>query len=267
MPSYELKRSSRFFEAVRSIVEYEVRSGNTVSFLAEVDLSAVERVRSAAVAAERPKPSYTAFVVKAVSLAIAETPYANRRLVTPLGLPFLPRYLQSFRSVDVAVQVERDLEGEEVATFADVLRDANQRSLDDTVSWLKKLGASTTETNEQWRTFHDLITRVPHWLSKFIIRLPLFLPSLWVKYRGGAVLVNSPARYGVDVLVATWTWPIAISFGLVKKRPVVRDDRVVPCQTFTLIMNFDRRVMAGAQAARFFHRMVEILEDADHSMQ
>ena len=36
--------------------------------------------------------------------------------------------------------------------------------------------------------------------------------------------------------------------------------------TFTLILNFDRRVMAGAQAARFFKRMVDLLEHAETAL-
>src|SRR5206468_3362367 len=87
--------------------------------------------------------------------------------------------------------------------------------------------------------------------------------SLWVKWRGGAVLVSSPAKYGVDVVVGSWSHPLGVSFGLVKPRPVVRDGAVVARTTFTLTLNFDRRVMAGAQAARFFRRVVERLERAE----
>ncbi len=51
------------------------------------------------------------------------------------------------------------------------------------------------------------------------------------------------------------------SFGLAKPRPVVRDGSVVVRPTFTLTLNLDRRLMAGAQAARFFERIVELLEN------
>ena len=80
------------------------------------------------------------------------------------------------------------------------------------------------------------------------------------------MLVSSPAKYGVDVVVGTWSHPLGVSFGLVKPRPVVRGTEIVACLTFALTLNFDRRVMAGAQAARFFKRMVDLLEHAETEM-
>ena len=75
---YELEPKNKYFEAIRAVAEYEIRPGNTVTFLSEVDLTEVERVRAVATGGRRP--SYTAFVVKAVALALREFPYANRRV-------------------------------------------------------------------------------------------------------------------------------------------------------------------------------------------
>lgn len=75
--------------------------------------------------------------------------------------------------------------------------------------------------------------------------------------------MSSPAKYGVDALVTSWSWPIGVSFGYVKERPVVKDRKVVVCPTFNLILNFDRRIMAGAQAGRFFARFKEYLENPE----
>ena len=44
------------------------------------------------------------------------------------------------------------------------------------------------------------------------------------------------------------------------------DGKIVACPTFSLTLNFDRRVMAGAQAARFLRRVVELLEHASTEM-
>ena len=43
---------------------------------------------------------------------------------------------------------------------------------------------------------------------------------------------------------------------------MVNARRVVACPTFTFTLNWDRRIMAGAQAVRFFRRIIEILEEA-----
>ena len=262
--AYEIEPRNKFFEAFCALPEYENHPGNTVSFLSEVDLTEAERLRGRAAGAR--KPSYTALVVKAVALALRECPYANRRVCRPSWLPFAGRRLQQFRRCDVAVAIERDIPGAEAAAFMDIVRDADRAPLAAITEVLGALAVADVATNKQWREFSSLIARLPHRLAMLVIRLPWFSPALWVKYRGGAVLVSSPAKYGVDAVLATWSHPLGISFGLVRPRPVVRGGQVVARPTFQLMLNFDRRVMAGAQAARFFKRIVDVLEGAEASL-
>ena len=259
-PPYTIEPHNRFFEANRTAVEREIRPGNTVTFLAEVDLTEIERLRGMAPAGRRP--SYTAFVAKAVALALRDFPYANRRVCRRAWLPFARPRLQAFHRLDVAVAVERDIPGAESTAFLDIVRDTDRLSLAEITEQLHALATCDITNNAQWREFSTVITRFPPWLAARLIRLPLFVPGLWTKYRGAAVLISSPAKYGVDAVLGTWMHPIGVSFGLAKPRPVVRDGQVVACPTFTLTFNFDRRVMAGAPAARVFKRMVDLLERA-----
>ncbi|MFH1023999.1 MAG: 2-oxo acid dehydrogenase subunit E2 [Planctomycetota bacterium] len=259
---YEVEPSNGFFSAIASMSEFEIKPGNTISFFSETDLTQIERIRNGARNGHRP--SYTAFIVKAVALALHEFPYANRRV---FRIPFLGRRIQKFFGTDVTVACERDVPNAPMATFVDILRDAKQMTLADITGRLHDLAVCDVTTNKQWREFSAIITRLPRFLTTWLLRLPVFSPKFWVKYRGGAVLVSSPSKYGVDVVGGTWPWPLGVSFGLVKERPVVRHGEIVPCPTFTLTLNWDRRVMAGAQAARFFKRIVDILENAETEMK
>ncbi|MFH1022568.1 MAG: 2-oxo acid dehydrogenase subunit E2 [Planctomycetota bacterium] len=265
MKTYRIGRSHKFFDVTAGIVGREIRMGDTVTFLSEIDLSEVESIRQA-VPKGGNKPSYTAFVAKAVALALREFPYANRRLFRLFGLPFLRRRFQQFTRCDITVAVERDVPGVEVATFIDILRDVDQRSLAGLTRQLHALATSDETTNRQWRQFKTISTCLPVWLAKWIVRMPVHIPSLWAKYRGGSVLISSPAKYGVDAVVGAWMAPIGISFGLVKDRAVVRRGAVVARRTFVLTLNFDRRMMAGAQAAKFYRRIADILEHARTEM-
>jgi hypothetical protein len=263
----EVPPDLRFFRANRSIVEYEIRPGNTVTFLHEVDLTEVERIRERVKATGTEAPSYTAFVVKAVALALREFPYANRRIWGWRWIPFLGTRLQQFHTVDVAVACERNVPGAPVATFIDIIRNADTLSLAEITTWLRNLNTCDITNNKQWRSFSTIIRRLPHFLSTLLIRLPCFFPSLWEKYRGGAALISSPAKYGIDIVAATWSSPLGVSFGLVKPRPVVREDgQIVARRTFWFTLNFDRRVMAGAQSARFCKRILDVLEHAESEM-
>lgn len=261
--AYLIEPKNKYFGAIRAVADFELRPGPTVSFVSEVDLTQVELVRASF---GRPAPSYTAFVARAVALALREFPYANRRVCRPPSLLWLSTRLQTFKRCDIAVASERDIPGAESVAFYDVFRDVDQQSLQALTQGLRDLATSDIDSNAQWRSFSSLITRLPLWLSTLLIRLPYYFPRLWLRYRGAAVLISSPAKYGVDAVMATQSFPLSVAFGLAKKRPVVRGDQVVPCMTFALSVNFDRRIMAGAQAARFYKRIVELLEQAQSTL-
>lgn len=251
--------TNRFFRVLCALSDNEIQANVSVSFSSTIDLSAVEAVRAKAARAGQRKPSYTSFVIKSVALALREYPYANRKVFRSpwrLGGP----WLHSFEHADIAVAAERDMPGREYVAFADVIRKADSQSLDEINTWLAALARSDEESNQQWREFSTLIRRAPWRFSALILRLPTWLTSWWERYRGAAVLVSSPAKYGVGGVTASWAWPLGISFGYVQPKPVVRDGEVVVRPCFEFLMNFDRRVMAGAAAAKFFKRVSELLE-------
>jgi pyruvate/2-oxoglutarate dehydrogenase complex dihydrolipoamide acyltransferase (E2) component len=240
----------------QSLVETEIDFGRTVHFTAEIDLTEIERVRDASSADLRP--TYTAFIAKAVATALGEFPYANRRVFRPLWLPFLS-YFQSFHGTDIAVAIERNVEGQAAVAYIEVLRDVHLQRLDALTLKLREFATADVTSSQQWRDFSRLATSFPAPLAALIVRLPYHFPKLWQRYRGGAVLISSPSKYGVDGIVAAWTHPLGFSFGLAQKKALVRNDAVVAAMAFTFAMNFDRRVMAGAQAARFFARVCGLL--------
>lgn len=251
--------TNRFFRVLCSLSDGEIQANVSVSFSSTIDLSAIEAIRTNAANSGQRKPSYTAFVIKAVAQTLHETPYANRRVFRSpwrLGGP----WLHAFSQADVAVAAERAIPGREYVAFMDVVRAADEKSLDEINAWLAALARSDEESNQQWKEFSTLIRRMPWRLSALILRLPVWIPSWWERYRGASVLVSSPAKYGVGSVTASWAWPIGVSFGFVQPKPVVRDGEIVVRPCFEFLMNFDRRVMAGAAAAKFFKRICELLE-------
>ena len=266
MKPYEIEGRNRFLEAVDAITHYENKPKSKVTFLAEVDLTDIEAIRAQAAACGEAKPSYTSFVVKALALALREYPFANRRVCRSLWPPLFGIRLQRFNQIDVTVAIERQVPKAEMAAFVDVIRNADQLSIVEINDKLRALAESDAETNQQWRDYSTLVTRFPRWLAALLLRLPLYFPSLWVKYRGGAAMITSPGKYGVDIVFASWWAPIAVSFGMVKQRPVVHQGAIVARTTFIVTVNFDVRVMAGAQAAMFGRRFIDILDAASQEM-
>jgi pyruvate/2-oxoglutarate dehydrogenase complex dihydrolipoamide acyltransferase (E2) component len=254
---YLIEPKNKFFAAMCSITDFELRPANTVTFLSEVDLTEIERLRASGGEGGRLRPSYTAFVVRAVALALREYPYANRRVSRSL---FRRPRVQKFHRIDAAVLAERSVPGAPMVAFVDMLRDADRLSLGEITEQLHAMATADVSTNKQLRDFTNIITRMPIRLAALVLRMPALFPRLWVNYRGGSFVITSPAKYGVDIVATTWPWSLGISFGIVKPRPLVRHGKVVACPTFTLTLNFDHRLMTGAPAARFFTRIVELLE-------
>ena len=258
MSNFHFLPRNRFFEVVGGIM-FENRGDDKVAMLSEVDMSQCIQLRNAIGASVGQKPSYTAFVAKAIALTLKTHSYANR---TTLELPFFKRIVQ-LDEINITVAVERDTPGLEQATYAGTIPRTDEWSLVALTEELRRLANVEGEHGERWALFRRVVTKFPTPVARFILRFPRLWPGLWIQHRGGAVMISSPAKYGVDMLVGNWPWPIGFSFGLVKDRPVAIDGAVEVRPTMMLIMSFDRRLMAGAPAARFFNAVRGCLHNAE----
>src|SRR5438046_935443 len=91
----------------------------------DVDLTAVHQVRNAADSQHQTKPSYTAFLVKAIALTLCEQTHVNRIAVE---WPFYKRLVQLHDS-DVSVAVEKDTAEFNQAVYVASVRQADRKSL------------------------------------------------------------------------------------------------------------------------------------------
>jgi len=255
---YQVKPINRITKAFWTL-NAELKPETRVTFTRLIDASELDLLRNKIFEDTSIKPSYTTLVVKAASIILKEYEYANRAVI---GFPFFRKLIQ-FNNMDITVAVERNVAGaEEHIVLADTLYDIDNKSILDIHKELHTLSNVNYEDSPRWKLFFNLLTKLPVFLSKWIIRMPEFFPSLWVKHRGNACMVNSPAKYGVDLIVVDQIWPLTISFGWIKERPIVIDGKLEVRRTMPLVIFFDRRVMVGAPAARFFNRLAEILEGA-----
>ncbi len=103
MPPYEVLSRNRYFEVLGGL-NVDNRSDNKVGMVIEVDVTRIQEVRNALEAQNQTKPSYTAFLAKAVALTLREQPHVNR---IAIEWPFYKRLVQ-LHSTDVSVAVEKD---------------------------------------------------------------------------------------------------------------------------------------------------------------
>ena len=228
-----------------------------VSMVSEIDATSLEQLRAEAKTLGRTAPSFTALVVKAAALTMKNNPEANRAI---LGPPFHKRLYQ-FQNTDISVAVEKDLPQLPGQAFAATIENTINKSLVQITEELQGLVKCTESNNDRYKLFMKILKYIPKPMSLWLINSPYWFPSLWVQHRGCACWVNAPSKSGADLVFTTWPWPITFSFGVVKKRPFVVDDKVEVRLTMPLLMVFDRRIMGGGPAGRIFAQFKENLEN------
>ena len=140
------------------------------------------------------KPSYTAFVVKAVALGPARLPVREPARVPAALAPLRGPAPAEVPSLRRGRRRRARHPGRRVDRIHRHPSRCRPTLLAEITAALHDLAVCDPSTNRQWREFSTLITRLPSWLSTLLIRLPCLVPSLWCKYRGGAVLVSSPGE-------------------------------------------------------------------------
>ncbi len=261
MREYDVIKKSPFFKVMHGLNK-ENLSDHKVGMVQLVDMSSAERLRKQVEAATGVRPTYTSLVIKAVTRTLNEQPHANRIRV---GLPFFKRNVQ-LKGVDMTVAVERDEPGIEQAAFAGTIESTDEKNIAQITEGLRELANATPENCPRWRQFNWIVRKLPAWLALKVLSIPRLSAKLWIQHRGGAVMVSSPAKYGADMVIGAWPWPLGFSFGFVKRRPIDVDGQVESRPTMYVTFSFDRRLMAGAPSARFFQRVCEQLENAESEL-
>lgn len=247
--SYKLLAPNHFLSTHVGLVK-EWRTQDVAVFSQLVDFTEVERERARRQADGGAKPSYTAFVIEAVALALRDHPKLNRMVYRGLTGA---RWAQ-FQQIDVAVGTEL-VEGDLDIAFTSIVRNADRLGLEGISKALVELASAPADDLQLQR-----LRRFPPFLAVFLARLTGLHPKLWTRFRGGSCGVTSPAKYGTESVIAKTSWPVQFAFGRVAERPMVVDGQCVPRRSAMLSMSWHRELTTGAVAARFFEQVVAQLQ-------
>lgn len=258
--SYQIVPTTRA-ERTSWALNQELKPGLMVALIAEADATKMSALRNAAKEQGQVAPSYTAFVIRAAAQTLAKHPEANRAI---LGPPLFRKLVQ-FKNIDIGIAVERGLPSLPGLAYAKPIQTPLQRTWADVTLELQHLVKMDESNDPGLRQYMRLLRWIPRPLSNWILSHPLWFPKAWIKYRGCAAWVNSPARHGADLVMCAWPWPITFSFGRVCERPTVVDGKVEAGLTMPILMEFDRRLMGGGPASRIFADFKEFLENPSES--
>lgn len=259
-----IKYSGKFLSFNRMLIQSELQTRFSVTALRTVDMTHVENYRHRD---QNEKIPYTAFFLKALAIALSKHPNANKRIISTPFPHFFGTWVQSFNNPIVCVAKELIEEDFQPLAFVKKFKSADMIPLEDLGKKLRSIRGDINEEQQKFNQFTWIIKHLPLFLTCFIFStLTTLIPSLWENWRGGAAIISSPCKYGIDQLVAKWHWPIGFSYGLVKKYPFVQNDKVVSKLGSSLTLSFDRRLLSGGQGARFFNDICELLENKDSEL-
>lgn len=244
------------FPPMRRILEVTLRSAArmpVVHGLVEFDVTEVRRRIRAHREATGESLSFTAFIVACVAAAVAEHPQMH---ACRLG----GRRLRIYDDVDVALMVERDIEGRKQPIIA-IARAANRLSVLDLHRFIRDAQQAPIE-----KTWEGLAAF--RFVPVFAFRL--FWPLLWWLIRRDPELQRrfrgtiSVSAFGMFGHGGGWGIPItnttAISVGGIAVRPGFVDGAVVPRDMLAVTLSVDHTIIDGAVAARFMERLRELVE-------
>jgi pyruvate/2-oxoglutarate dehydrogenase complex dihydrolipoamide acyltransferase (E2) component len=229
-----------------------------VHALLEIDITAARRAIHAYRRNARQRLSLTTFVVSCVARAVADDPqmHAYRR----------GRKLVLFDDVDIAVLVEREIEGKQIP-IPYIVRGANRKSLAEIEAEIHAAQRDPLPYSKAQRLL-PLWLLVPRFLRRAFWRAVLHSPHRRKRITG-TVTVTAIHMFGRG-----WGWGLPLTYytlcvtlGGVSKRPrSVRSDaprelHVEEREFLALTLSVDHDVVNGAPAARFASRLRELIEN------
>lgn len=232
----------------------EIVATDVVVFTALVDATELASVRASCPEAGLQKPSWTALVVKSISMGLHAHPAINRLLLSGF-YRYRPVQLSDVHAV---VAVER-VRGEEDTVYAQVLRDTDKKTVWEISEELHAAATLEEEQDPRLQLFMKLVRRVPSFVARWILSTPRLSPGQWLKHRGGSFALTTVGKYGVDSVFVKWPWPLSFTFGEVKERPLSINGQVESRLTFYLSLAWNREHSNGAPMARFFNDVVQRL--------
>ncbi len=225
---------------------------NPMEGLLEVDVSRARQLLRAQRERTGETWSFTAFVIACVARAVAEQPQvqAFRR----------GRRLLVFEQVDVATMVEVTIDGERVP-LPYVIRDAGNRSVPELHRTLRSVqGDPAAHATDNRRQVGRLL-RLPRPLRWLLWQILARSPRLWQRH-GGTVTVTSVGMFGSG---RAWghglaCYPVTVTVGGISEQLHLVDGRPEVHEHLHLTVSLDHDAVDGGPAARFLHRLRELLE-------
>jgi pyruvate/2-oxoglutarate dehydrogenase complex dihydrolipoamide acyltransferase (E2) component len=196
--------------------------------------------------------SFTAFLAACVGQAVARNKevHAYRNWRGQLVL---------FDDVDIAIMVERDLQGKKLP-LTHIVRGANHRTVRAIHEEIRAVQAQPMRGREvkasQW------VTLLPVFAMQTVMWFLLKSPRLIKKYLGtvGVTSIGMFGNRGGWGIGLPNLHTLSMVIGGIAERPALVDGKVEVHEYLSVTLNFDHDLIDGAPAARFAQQLMDLIE-------
>ncbi len=237
----------------RGTIDYMRMAGrrSNVHGIVELDVTdARERIRTLE-GADKPAPSFTAFVVSCLARAIADHRPVN-------AYRDWRGRVHTFDEVDVNVLIETTVDGERMGVPS-VIRNAENRSIESIQQEIRRAKESPDPADlSGWAS---AAFKLPGIVRRQLWRLPQLFPARW-KALAGTVAVTSVGMFGAGGgwAISPTNYTLQLTVGGIGTKPRYVEGEVRERKLLSLTVTVDHDIVDGAAATRFVNRLAELVE-------
>ena len=219
--------------------------------LIEIDVTAARRFIREHKVKTGESLSFTAFLIACLARAIDENKHmhAYRNWRNQLVL---------FDDVDVSTMIETEVDH---VALPHVIRAANRKTFREIHQEIRTIQASPAKS-EQKSWLLDVAPHVPA-LGHQVFYWLLFKNPHWLKQIAGTVIVTSVGMFGKGTGWGFGFLPmhtLGITVGGIAEKPGVVEGHIEIREYLCVTVSMDHDIIDGAPAARFVHRLKELVE-------
>jgi pyruvate/2-oxoglutarate dehydrogenase complex dihydrolipoamide acyltransferase (E2) component len=175
------------------------------------------------------------------------------------------KQLVLFDDVDVGIMVEHKA-GEKKVLMGHVIRGANRKTYRQIHEEIRSVQSAPLPPNRGlplWFRNAMLLPWPLSWLFKAFLRLVAGRDPTIVTSMGGTVSITAVGMFGEGHRgwgIYPATEVLGLVVGSIAWKPAVVEGRIEPREMLSLTVEFDHDMVDGAPAARFTHRLIELIE-------
>ena len=255
------KYEKKVFPIARQNVSLLLREGerkHVIHALVEIDVTEARKIMRK-YKESGGTVSFTGWIIKCMAQTISEQREFN-------SLRHGRKRIVIFEDVDIAVPVEREINGE-MQTMAYIIRKANEKSVREITDEIRSAQMAEAGSTQ-------LLGKTT-WTERFVINSPMFIKKLLMhilrknafmkkKHMGTTAVtsVGMKGRFPGGIIPMGGHYTVQATVGGIRRKDIAVEGAFTTREMLEVTITIDHDVLDGGPLARFVDRLIELMESA-----